>query len=89
MKSTKHWVAAIVLAVALGITLYATRPAAQPEGLPDPATMRMEYRPGAFFPKELKLNGEVRLLTAPVVEMAARTRVRIRNGGVAAGPPVP
>ncbi len=35
------------------------------------------YQPGAYFPPEYKLQGTVRLLTPPVVEMGQRTRVRV------------
>ncbi len=43
----------------------------------NPATMAIEYRPGAWFPPGLELQGQVRLLTSPVVEMGKRARVRI------------
>jgi hypothetical protein len=39
--------------------------------------MRLEYRPGAWLPPGLELNGTVRLLTSPVVEMGQRHRVRV------------
>ena len=72
-----HLATAVVLLGLCGATVYATRPAPAPEGLPDPATMRLDYRPGAYFPPEFPLHGEVRLLSSPIVEMGKRTRVKI------------
>ncbi len=72
-----HLATAAVLLGLCGVTVHATRPAAAPEGLPDPATMRLDYRPGAYFPPEFPLHGEVRLLTSPVVEAGKRTRVKV------------
>ena len=72
-----HLATAVVLLGLCGATVYATRPAPVPEGLPDPATMRLDYRPGAYFPPEFPLHGEVRLLSSPIVEMGKRTRVKI------------
>jgi hypothetical protein len=46
-------------------------------GAVDPATMRMDYRPGGYFPEGFPLHGKVRLLTPPVVEMGRRTRIRV------------
>ena len=72
-----HLATALVVSGLCAVTVYATRPAPSPEGLPDPATMRLDYRPGAYFPPEFPLHGEVRLLTAPVVEAGKRVRVKI------------
>lgn len=48
----------------------------------------VKYQPGAYFPPEYKLHGTVRLLSAPVAEAGARTRVRIEYtlGDLAVGP---
>ncbi len=77
MKTRKHLITAAVLAVVCGVVVTATRPAPEPQGLPDPATMRLEYRPGAYMAPGFPLHGSVRLLTSPVAEMGRRTRVRI------------
>lgn len=58
------------------VTLWGSRPAAAPDE-PNPALRPLEYRPGAFFPEGFPLHGKVRLLTAPVVEMGRRQRVRV------------
>jgi hypothetical protein len=42
------------------------------------APSRIEYRPGVWFPKGFPLHGEVKLLSAPVVEMGKKERVRIQ-----------
>lgn len=60
-----------ILFFVLGLAAWRLIPAQRP-----PAATR-PYQPGAYFPPELKLEGTVKLLTAPVVEMGARTRVRI------------
>jgi hypothetical protein len=39
--------------------------------------MKIEYRPGGYFPEGFPLHGTVRLLSAPVAEMGQRTRVRV------------
>ena len=72
-----HLATALVVSGLCAVTVYAARPAPSPEGLLDPATMRLDYRPGAYFPPEFPLHGEVRLLTAPVVEAGKRVRVKI------------
>jgi len=53
-----------------------------------PPTAARPFQPGAYFPPELKLEGAVKLLTPPVVEMGARTRVSIEYtaGDYAIGP---
>ena len=63
---------AVVIVVVLG-----SRAARDSGGSSDAPSMRMEYRPGVYFPKGFPLHGEVRLLSAPVVEMGKRTRVRV------------
>lgn len=77
MDTRKHLLTAAVLAVVCGVVVNATRPAPEPQGLPDPATMRLEYRPGAYMAPGFPLHGSVKLLTSPVAEMGRRTRVRI------------
>ncbi|MCP5112847.1 MAG: hypothetical protein GY953_18625, partial [bacterium] len=61
---------AILVALTAALLVYATRPA-------DPASKRIEYRPGAFFPAALELHGTVERTSAPVVEMGKRTRIRV------------
>ena len=70
---------AAVLLLILGLALLASRPWAESsaEALPNPARMKIEYRPGGYFPPGFPLHGKVRLLSNPVVEMGTRTRVRI------------
>ncbi len=69
----------LAVAALLAGALLASRPwfEPSPEALPDPGRMKIEYRPGGYFPAGFPLHGQVRLLTNPVVEMGARTRVRI------------
>ncbi len=45
-------------------------------GEADPASRRTEFRPGGYFPEGFPLYGELRLLTAPVVEAGKRERIR-------------
>ncbi|MEK7752783.1 MAG: hypothetical protein AAB654_12755 [Acidobacteriota bacterium] len=75
MKS--HLLTVFVLGMAVLIAGLGTRAAREPEGSPDPATMRIEYRPGAYFPEGFPLHGTVRVLTNPVVEMGRRTRIHV------------
>ncbi|MCB1019697.1 MAG: hypothetical protein KDC27_07195 [Acidobacteria bacterium] len=77
MHARRHAMTLLALACLAGAAVWANRPAPKRDGLPDPVTMRLEYRPGAWLPPGLELNGTVRLLTAPVVEMGQRHRVRI------------
>lgn len=42
-----------------------------------PVERRIEFRPGGYFPDGFPLHGQVRLLTAPVVEMGQRHRHRV------------
>ena len=77
MRTRQHLLTAGVLAVVCGVVVSATRPAPQPQGLPDPAAMRLEYRPGAYMAPGFPLHGAVKLLTSPVAEMGRRARVRI------------
>lgn len=68
---------AVLTATAAGLfvaRMTSERPA--PDG-PDPSEMRIEYRPGGFFPEDFPLHGTVRLLTSPVVEMGQRERIRV------------
>ncbi len=44
---------------------------------PDPLRIPLQYRPGAYFPEGLELQGTVKLLTAPVVEMGKPARIKI------------
>jgi len=75
--AARWWALAFI--PALGLALLAALPRAQTSAdLPvNPARMKIEYRPGGFFPQGFPLHGKVRLLTNPVVEMGARTRARI------------
>lgn len=68
-----------VLAAALAAGVVGSRSETQQPRFidPNPANMRIQYRPGACFPEGFPLHGKVRLLTAPVVEMGQRARVRI------------
>jgi hypothetical protein len=77
MRKRRHLLTALALAGFASMAIWANRPAEQRDGLPDPVRMRLEYRPGAWLPPGLELNGTVRLLTSPVVEMGKRHRVRI------------
>ena len=43
----------------------------------DSALLRFRYKPGAYFPEGFPLHGQVRLLSEPVAEAGARTRVLI------------
>lgn len=74
----RHILTAAALATAAGIALVAGRPPARKTatGAPNPGTMRVEYRPCAWFPEGFPLHGKLKLLTAPVAEMGQRTRVR-------------
>lgn len=60
---------ALCLVALAGLALWANRS--------DPAAMRIDYRPGAYFPPGFPLHGEVKLLTPPVVEMGKRHHIRI------------
>ncbi|MEZ5395364.1 MAG: hypothetical protein R2724_21465 [Bryobacterales bacterium] len=77
MHARRHALTLLALACLAGVAVWANRPALERDGLPDPVNMRLEYRPGAWLPPGLELNGTVRLLTAPVVEMGQRHRIRI------------
>ena len=77
MQKRGHILTLIALGAVAGVAVWANRPAEQRDGLPDPTNMRIDYRPGAWLPPTLDLNGSVRLLTSPVVEMGKRHRVRI------------
>ena len=77
------------LAALLLAFLRTDRPAmAEPAG-DDPASLRIAYRPGGYMPPGFPLQGEVRLLTAPVVRAGERHRVRLEytvgEAGVAQG----
>ena len=76
MKSSIAFAAAVLIALGLW---------AQSQ---NPATMPIEYRPGAWFPPGLELQGQVRLLSSPVVEMGKRERVRVEYtvGDLEVGP---
>src|SRR5574340_700099 len=75
----RHLLTAAVLAGAVCAAVVASRPPAEnsAKGEPNPAAMRIAYRPGGYFPDGFPLHGKVKLVTAPVVEMGQRTRVRI------------
>jgi hypothetical protein len=78
-RRTKHIATAVAIVVAACLVAAARNPVAEKTlaGLPNPATMKIEYRPGGYFPEGFPLHGKVRLLTAPVAEMGQRTRVRV------------
>ncbi len=77
MRLRRHAFTLLALSALAGAAVWANRPAEQRDGLPDPTDMRLEYRPGAWLPPGLELNGTVRLLSSPIVEMGKRHRVRI------------
>ena len=60
---------AILVCCLLGAVVWANRP--------DPTKIPVEYRPGAYFPPGSPLQGEVKLLSPPVVEMGKRHRIRV------------
>lgn len=60
---------AVLICCLLGAVIWANRP--------DPTRIPVEYRPGAYFPPGSPLQGEVKLLSPPVVEMGKRHRIRV------------
>jgi hypothetical protein len=64
------------LTAAMGAAVLAHRPP-QNSGTPEPAGMKVDYKPGAYFPPGFPLHGRLRLLTAPQAEMGQRTRIRL------------
>lgn len=68
----------LALAAAAVVFFYRAASGQQEPSLPNPARMRIEYRPGGYFPEGFPLHGKVRLLSAPVVEAGQRARVRIQ-----------
>lgn len=60
---------AVLVCCLLGAAVWANRP--------DPTKIPVEYRPGAYFPPGAPLEGEVKLLSPPVVEMGQRHRIRV------------
>lgn len=75
MKS--HGITLFVLGTIVLIAVYGTRAAKEPQGPQDPGDMRIDYRPGAYFPEGFPLHGAVRVLSNPVVEMGRRTRIQV------------
>ncbi len=65
------------------------RPATAEPDRDDPSSLPIVYRPGAYMPPGFPLEGEVRLLTAPVVRAGQRHRIRLEyrvgEAGVAQG----
>ena len=61
---------------------------AEPGGT-DPASLRIEYRPGGYMPPGFPIEGSVKLLTSPVVRAGERHRIRLEyvvgEAGVAQG----
>ncbi len=61
---------------------------AEPAG-EDPASVRIEYRPGGYMPPGFPLEGSVKLLSSPVAHAGERSRIRIEctigEAGMAAG----
>jgi hypothetical protein len=53
------------------------RPAAAEPEAANPASLRIEYRPGAYMPPGFPLEGSVKLLSPPVVQAGERHRIRI------------
>ena len=72
-----RWTVAAGLAAALLLTLTLERPATADPESEDPASLRIEYRPGAYMPPGFPLQGTVKLLTSPVVQAGERHRVRV------------
>lgn len=79
LKTKRRLAIASLLLVALGIGVIANTLVSQPPpaGGTDPGFMKIEYRPGGFFPEGFPLHGKVRLLTSPIVEMGKRERIRV------------
>ncbi len=80
--------AALVAAISLWYVA-ADRAARAGPGAEDPASLRMEYRPGGYMPPGFPLQGQVKLLSSPVVQAGERHRIRIEyevgEAGVARG----
>ena len=74
---TKHFVAPALLTFSLIAVVYANRPADRAGKDFDPASARIDYRPGGYMPPGFPTQGAVKLLTAPVVEAGKRSQVRI------------
>ena len=74
-RSRVALLALFAIAAAAGVGQLVSQSAAS-ENI-DPASRSIEYRPTGYFPKGFPLYGKVRLLTAPIVEMGKRYRVRI------------
>ncbi len=75
--SAEHRIAIVILVTAAAgafVARMSSEPA--PPGS-DPSGLRIEYRPGGYFPEGFPLHGKVRLLTSPVVEMGQRARIRV------------
>ena len=72
-----RWTVGAGLAAALLLTLTLERPATADPESEDPASLRIEYRPGAYMPPGFPLQGTVKLLTSPVVQAGERHRVRV------------
>ncbi len=81
--------AAGTAALASLVFLHHDRPAGAEPGGTDPASLRLEYRPGAYMPPGFPLEGNVKLLTSPVVQAGERHRIRLEyavgEAGVAQG----
>jgi len=78
LRSARIFGVCALLAGLAGIVLLARGAAGEQDAaVPNPARLRIEYRPGGYFPEGFPLHGKVRLLSAPVVEAGQRTRVRI------------
>ena len=72
-----RWIVTTVLAAALLIAMILDRPATAGPESGDPASLRVEYRPGAYMPPGFPLQGRVKLLTSPVVQAGERHRIRV------------
>ncbi len=69
-------IAATLVGAVLGIA-WPDRTATAEPGRGDPPSLRIVYRPGAYMPPGFPLDGEVRLLTSPVVRAGQRHRIRL------------
>lgn len=74
---TLRSISAVALAAALLSVLSRDRPAAAEPEAANPASLRIEYRPGAYMPPGFPLEGSVKLLSPPVVQAGERHRIRI------------
>jgi hypothetical protein len=71
----RNRIAVLLAAGACAVLIVARRSASQfmPE-MNSPLGGKIELRPGGYFPKGFPLHGQIRLLSAPMVEMGTRNR---------------